>query len=154
SRRGCAPHSTPKRWTVKPKPTRPASPSIWRIRGIAPARKNGVHPAADCRRALMRRGVSNDGLTPTLGLCDATILPIRQTVGRLQPKLRRLIAKSWMLSRCYYRYRGTRLHGRATDEVWYFAYGANMDDNAFRVRRGMRARECRIGHVKGYRLRF
>ncbi|MFL5269648.1 MAG: gamma-glutamylcyclotransferase family protein [Stellaceae bacterium] len=102
----------------------------------------------------MRHDVSNDGRTPTPRLYDATILPIRQTVGRLQPKLRRLIAKSWMLSRCYYRYRGTRLHGRATDEVWYFAYGANMDDNAFRVRRGIQARECRIGHVKGYRLRF
>jgi gamma-glutamylcyclotransferase len=65
-----------------------------------------------------------------------------------------MITKSWMLSRCYYRCRGTRLYGRARDDVWYFAYGANMDDNAFRVRRGIQACECRTGYVEGYRLRF
>jgi cation transport regulator ChaC len=79
---------------------------------------------------------------------------MRQTIGRLQRKLRRMITKSWMLSRCYYRCRGTRLYGRARDDVWYFAYGANMDDNAFRVRRGIQACECRTGYVEGYRLRF
>ena len=50
---------------------------------------------------------------------------------RLRPKLRRLIAKSWILSRCYYPLRGHRLSGRAKDEIWYFAYGANMHDSAF-----------------------
>lgn len=101
----------------------------------------------------MQRGASNEELTPTQRLHDA-IFPMRQTIGRLQRKLRRMITKSWMLSRCYYRCRGTRLYGRARDDVWYFAYGANMDDNAFRVRRGIKACECRTGYVEGYRLRF
>jgi cation transport regulator ChaC len=79
---------------------------------------------------------------------------MRQTVRRLRPKLRRLIAKSWILSRCYYPLRGHRLSGRANDEIWYFAYGANMHDSAFRVRRGMRPLEHRCGRAKGYRLRF
>lgn len=79
---------------------------------------------------------------------------MRQTVRRLRPQLRRLIAKSWILSRCYYPLRGHRLSGRAKDEIWYFAYGANMHDSALRVRRGIQALEHRSGHVKGYRLRF
>ena len=79
---------------------------------------------------------------------------MRQTVRRLRPKLRRRIARSWILSRCYYPLRGHHLSGRANDEIWYFAYGANMHDSAFRVRRGIQARECRSGHIKGYRLRF
>lgn len=73
---------------------------------------------------------------------------------RLRPKLRRLIAKSWILSRCYYPLRGHRLSGRAKDEIWYFAYGANMHDSAFRVRRGIQPLEHRSGRIKGYRLRF
>jgi cation transport regulator ChaC len=68
--------------------------------------------------------------------------------------LRRLIARSWMLSWCYYRLRGIRLVGRPRDEVWYFAYGANMHDSAFRERRDMRPLEWRAGRVRGYRLRF
>jgi gamma-glutamylcyclotransferase len=79
---------------------------------------------------------------------------MRQTVRRLRPKLRRLIAKSWFLSRCYYPLRGHRLSGRAKDEIWYFAYGANMHDSAFRVRRRILPLECRSGRIKGYRLRF
>jgi cation transport regulator ChaC len=73
---------------------------------------------------------------------------------RLPIKARRLVAKSWLLSRCYYRFRGARLLGRPAEEVWYFAYGANMHDNTFRVRRGIRPIEYRSGRVKGYRLRF
>ncbi|MGQ0663583.1 MAG: gamma-glutamylcyclotransferase family protein [Pseudomonadota bacterium] len=69
-------------------------------------------------------------------------------------RLRRLIARSWVLSWCYYRVRGVRLTGRLSDETWYFAYGANMHDSAFRERRGMRPREWRAGRIKGYRLRF
>jgi gamma-glutamylcyclotransferase len=65
--------------------------------------------------------------------------------------LRRRIARSWLLSR---RLHGLPLTGRPTDEVWYFAYGANMHDSAFRERRGMRPLEWRPGRVKGYRLRF
>src|ERR1700736_2530415 len=79
---------------------------------------------------------------------------MRQTVRRLRPKLRRLIAKSWILSRCYYPLCGHRLSGRAKDEIWYFAYGANMHDSAFGVRRGIQPLEHRSGHIRGYRLRF
>lgn len=68
--------------------------------------------------------------------------------------LRRLIAKSWVISRCYYRLHGIRLVGPPTENVWYFAYGANMHDSAFRERRGMRPLEWRAGRVRGYRLRF
>lgn len=67
---------------------------------------------------------------------------------------RRLLAKSWMLSWCYYRLHGLPLVGRPSDEVWYLAYGANMHDSAFRERRGMRPLEWRPGRIKGYRLRF
>jgi hypothetical protein len=79
---------------------------------------------------------------------------MRQTLRRLRPKLRRLIAKSWILSRCYYPLCGHRLPGRANDEIWYFAYGANMHDNAFRVRRGIQPLEHCSGRIRGYQLRF
>jgi hypothetical protein len=39
-------------------------------------------------------------------------------------KLRRIIAKSWILSSVYYPLRGARLLGRPNDEIWYFAYSA------------------------------
>lgn len=67
---------------------------------------------------------------------------------------RRWLAKSWWLSRCHYRLRGMPLAGRPNEEVWYFAYGANMHDSAFRVRRGMSPLEWRVGRAKGYRIRF
>ena len=67
---------------------------------------------------------------------------------------RRLIAGSWVLSRLYYRWRGGRLVGRPGDTVWYFAFGANMHDSAFRERRAMRPTAWRAGRVRGYRLRF
>jgi hypothetical protein len=38
--------------------------------------------------------------------------------------------------------------------IAYFAYGANMDDSTFRVRRGIQVLKCRSGRIKGYRLRF
>ena len=69
-------------------------------------------------------------------------------------KLRRVIKKSWVLARLYYRRHGIRLGGRPGDEVWYFAFGANMHDSAFRERRGMRPKEWRPGRIRGYRLRF
>ena len=69
-------------------------------------------------------------------------------------KLRRVTAKSWLLSRCYYRCRGARLLGRPQDEIWYFAYGANMHDATFRVRRGIQPLEHRSARIKGYRVRF
>ena len=67
---------------------------------------------------------------------------------------RRWLARSWLLSRCHYRLRGIPLEGRARDEIWYFAFGANMHDSAFQERRGMRPLEWRAGRVRGYRLRF
>jgi len=67
---------------------------------------------------------------------------------------RRWLAKSWTLSWCHYRLRGIRLTGNAADEVWYFAYGANMHDSTFRKRRGMCPLEWRGGRIAGYRLRF
>src|SRR5260370_20278485 len=79
---------------------------------------------------------------------------LQHSVLRFALKLRRLIAKSWILSRCYYPLRGHRVPGRAKDEIWYFAYGANMHDSAFRVRRSIQPFECRPGRVNGYRIRF
>jgi cation transport regulator ChaC len=73
---------------------------------------------------------------------------------RLWFKLRRLIARSWLLSRFYYPLRGARLLGPPQEEVWYFAYGANMADSAFRVRRGIQPLECRSGRIEGFQLRF
>ena len=62
--------------------------------------------------------------------------------------------RAWPLARLWYRGWGLRLEGRPDDTVWYFAYGANMHDSAFRERRGMRPAEWRAGRVRGYRLRF
>src|SRR5947199_2372036 len=73
---------------------------------------------------------------------------------RLRGKLRRFVARSWSLSRCYYRLHGLSLAGPPHDAVWYFAFGANMHDSAFRERRGMRPLDWRPGRVRGYRLRF
>jgi cation transport regulator ChaC len=67
---------------------------------------------------------------------------------------RRVIARSWILSRGYYRVRGAQLIGRPAETVWYFAYGANMHDATFRVRRGIEPLEYCRGCLEGYRLRF
>ena len=67
---------------------------------------------------------------------------------------RRLLVKSWLLSKVHYRVHGLRLDGRPTDHVWYFAYGSNMHDSAFRERRRIHAFEWRAGRIAGYRLRF
>lgn len=69
-------------------------------------------------------------------------------------RLRRAIARYWPLAWIYYRLHGMRLTGRPGDTVWYFAFGANMNDSAFRERRGMLPIEWRPGRVQGYRLRF
>ena len=73
---------------------------------------------------------------------------------RLHGRARRLVSRSWVLSWVYYRLHGLGLSGRPGEHVWYFAYGANMHDRAFRQRRRMRPVEQRIGRVRGYRLRF
>jgi cation transport regulator ChaC len=69
-------------------------------------------------------------------------------------KLNGLLSKSWTLSWCLYRLHGIRLIGPPSASVWYFAYGANMHDSAFREWRGMRALEWLPARVRGYRLRF
>jgi cation transport regulator ChaC len=71
-----------------------------------------------------------------------------------QTQWRRWLTRSWVLSWLYYRLHGIPLAGRPMDEVWYFAFGANMHDSAFRERRGMRPLEWRPGRIQGYRLRF
>jgi gamma-glutamylcyclotransferase len=73
---------------------------------------------------------------------------------RVLLKLSSLVARSWTLSWCLYRLHGIRLIGPPGEEVWYFAYGANMHDSAFRGWRGMHPLEWRPGRVRGYRLRF
>ena len=60
----------------------------------------------------------------------------------------------WPLARLWYRAWGLTLDGHPEEAVWYFAYGANMHDRAFRARRGMRPDEWRAGRITGYRLRF
>jgi cation transport regulator ChaC len=79
---------------------------------------------------------------------------MRGAMARVLFRLRRAVARSWVISRPYYRLRGARLVGRPAQEIWYFAYGANIHDATFRLRRGLEPRECRRGCVAGYRLRF
>src|SRR5260221_14174170 len=67
---------------------------------------------------------------------------------------RRLVTRSWTLSRWYYRWHRLELRGRGSDLVWYFAYGSNMHDSAFRERRRMGPLEWGVGRLAGYRLRF
>ena len=65
-----------------------------------------------------------------------------------------VILRIWPLARLWYHAWGLTLDRHPEDLVWYFAYGANMHDSAFRARRGMRPDECRAGRITGYRLRF
>ena len=60
----------------------------------------------------------------------------------------------WLLAKVRYRVHGLRVAGSPEDRVWYFAFGANMHDSAFRQRRAMCPLEWRAGRVRGYRLRF
>ncbi len=78
-----------------------------------------------------------------------------RSVGRALKRVWVPIAvRVWPLARLWYRAWGLTLEGRPGDPVWYFAYGANMHDSAFRQRRGMRPDEWRAGRIAGYRLRF
>jgi cation transport regulator ChaC len=72
----------------------------------------------------------------------------------LRTRWRRLLVKSWILSRWHYRWHGHVLAGRPSEYVWYLAYGSNMHHSAFRERRGMQPQEWRVARVRGYRLRF
>lgn len=77
-------------------------------------------------------------------------------------KLRRFLKRLWLavillvwpLARLWYHFWGLTLHGHPSDEVWYFAYGANMNDATFLERRRMRPLEWRVGRIAGQRLRF
>jgi len=57
---------------------------------------------------------------------------------RILLKLSTVFARSWTLSWYLYRLHGIPLVGPPGETVWYFAYGANMHDSAFRAWRGMR----------------
>lgn len=65
-----------------------------------------------------------------------------------------IAVRVWPLARLWYFTSGLTLDGRPEDTVWYFAYGANMNESVFCERRGMRPREWRTGRITGYRLRF
>lgn len=65
-----------------------------------------------------------------------------------------VILWAWPMAKLWYRVWGLTLTGRPDDDVWYFAFGANMHDSAFRGRRRMQPREWRAGRIAGYRLRF
>ena len=77
-----------------------------------------------------------------------------QLVLKTLLKISNLMANSWVLPLFVYRLNGIRLTGRPSEEIWYFAYGSNMHDSAFREMRGMNPREWRPGRARGYRLRF
>ncbi|MGI9490780.1 MAG: gamma-glutamylcyclotransferase family protein [Geminicoccaceae bacterium] len=85
-------------------------------------------------------------------LCELVVM------GRLRRIVKSLLinalVRCWPLCRLWYRRAGIELDGHPDDDVWYFAYGANMHDSAFRKRRRMKPRQVRAGRIKGYRLRF
>lgn len=79
------------------------------------------------------------------------MIRVRRFLKRLWlPALLRI----WPLARLWYRTWGLRLEGAPADEVWYFAFGANMNDDVFLGRRRMQPLEWRVGCARGYRLRF
>ena len=72
---------------------------------------------------------------------------------RLLLRLHGYLARSWWLSRGLYRLHGLSLIGPPHEEVWYFAYGANMHDSAFRgwpslVVRLLRGRMAPSAHLR------
>src|SRR5487761_1855143 len=118
-----------------------------------------ARPHRSLLQAMMRSGARSSVDNRVANrMADPAAAPVgllmRRAMAALRRKQRRLIAKSWVLSRLYYPLRGARLSGRPNEEVWYFAYGANMHEATFQVRRGIQPSECRPGRIKGYRLRF
>jgi hypothetical protein len=65
--------------------------------------------------------------------------------GGMRIRWRRLLAKSWVVSRWHYKRHGLVLTGRPSDKIWYFAYGANMHLGTFAERRGIRPLASRVG---------
>jgi cation transport regulator ChaC len=89
------------------------------------------------------------------GQLKASTAGLRAAYRRiLRRHWRRLLVRSWTLSRWHYRWHGHALTGRPHEPVWYLAYGANMHHSTFRERRGMCPTEWRVGRIRGYRLRF
>ncbi|MEM7404781.1 MAG: gamma-glutamylcyclotransferase family protein [Pseudomonadota bacterium] len=68
--------------------------------------------------------------------------------------LRRFTGRSWLLAKMVYPWFGLTVTGQPEDRVWYFAFGSNMHDDAFRKRRGMRPQAWHAARLGGYRLRF
>ena len=50
----------------------------------------------------------------------------KRAMMRALLKFNGLLAHSWALSWCLYRLHGIRLIGSPREEIWYFAYGANI----------------------------
>ncbi|MBL4824964.1 MAG: gamma-glutamylcyclotransferase [SAR324 cluster bacterium] len=65
-----------------------------------------------------------------------------------------IILRVWPLAQLWYLLWGLKLEGQPSDEVWYFAFGANMNNSVFLERRKMSQKEWRVGRIKDYRLRF
>lgn len=76
------------------------------------------------------------------------------TQSFMRIRWRRLLARSWLVSRWHYRRHGLVLDGRPSDLIWYFAYGSNMDEGTFVGRRRIKPLDSRAGRIAGYRLRF
>jgi hypothetical protein len=72
-------------------------------------------------------------------------------IADMRIRWRRLVTKSWLASRWHYQRHGLVLHGRPSDEVWYFAYGSNMHEGTFVERRRIRPLDSRVGRLVGYR---
>ena len=78
-------------------------------------------------------------------------ITLRRAIKRLWIPV---ILRVWPLARLWYRAWGLRLDADPEEEIWYFTYGANMHDSAFRERRGMQPSGWRSGRLTGWRLRF
>lgn len=65
-----------------------------------------------------------------------------------------VILRVWTLARLWCRSSDLMLDGYPDEDVWYFAFGANMNDSVFLGRRKMKPLEWRVGSAPGYRLRF
>ena len=78
-------------------------------------------------------------------------ITLRRAIKRLWIPV---ILRVWPFARLWYRAWGLRLDADPKEEIWYFTYGANMHDSAFRERRGMQSSEWRSGRLTGWRLRF
>ncbi len=76
------------------------------------------------------------------------------TLRRLRWMWLPVVLRLWPLARLWYRAWGLRLDANPEADVWYFAYGANMHDSAFRERRRMRPAEWRAGRIEKFRLCF